>query len=653
MSETEVERNGAVGKMTAVNNLKSPIHNPGAEQKILIVDDRPENLLALEKVLRETEAQIIRAAGGNEALKATLHNDFALAILDVQMPEMDGYELAEYLRGDEKTRHLPIIFLTAVYSDEYHVFKGYAAGAVDFVTKPYRPEILLAKVRVFLELAGQKRELIEKVEVEKAKSYLEDILLSMVDSVMVVSGDGVIRTVNDALVSLSGYDPEEITGMPLAGLFEGPLSEVLLPALPNGSLPEEIEGLLYRNRLAPLLTKDGRLIPMEISASIFHNRKDVSFGTVLVARDMRSNIKAREALKNSEEKYRNLYESSRDGIAFFHMDGQLLDANQAFLDMIGYEKEEFTGLHYTDITPEKWHGMEAEILQNQVLPRGYSDEYEKEYLRKDGSLFLAAIRVWLTKDEKGTPNGMWALIRNTTLQRLEEQNRIITEKMTALGMMAGGMAHELNNPLMGIQAFVEYCLKHTKPEDKRHGILADALRESGRCISLVQNLLTFSHMGQLAEEEYGNVNCADLFERVSRLLAYRIEKDDIRITTCTPEKSVDIPAKANSLQQVFLNLMTNALDAVKESETKEIRFEMREAGEWIEIAISDTGCGISVEQMKRIFDPFFTTKPVGKGTGLGLSVSRSIIESQGGKIRCESEVGKGTAFVIEMPVERN
>ena len=129
------------------------------EQKILIVDDKQENLLALEKVLSGLNVKIIKALSGNEALKTTLNHEFALAILDVQMPEMDGYELAAILRSEEKTKPLPMIFLSAVYSDEYHVFKGYEAGAVDFVSKPYEPFYLVSKVKIFLQLYAAKKEL--------------------------------------------------------------------------------------------------------------------------------------------------------------------------------------------------------------------------------------------------------------------------------------------------------------------------------------------------------------------------------------------------------------------------------------------------------------------------------------------------------------
>lgn len=133
-------------------------------QKILIVDDKEENLYALEKVLEKVDADIIKAFSGNDALIASLNHEFALAILDVQMPGMDGYELAEFIRAAEKTRHVPIIFMSAVYSDDYYVFKGYDAGGVDYMVKPYNPVVLLSKVSVFLRLHRQHTELLKHRE---------------------------------------------------------------------------------------------------------------------------------------------------------------------------------------------------------------------------------------------------------------------------------------------------------------------------------------------------------------------------------------------------------------------------------------------------------------------------------------------------------
>jgi signal transduction histidine kinase len=142
--------------------------------KILIVDDKESNLLALHNVLKSLDADIVQAMNGNDALRASLNHDFALAILDVQMPDMDGYELAALLRGEPRTRHVPIIFLSAVYFDDPYVFKGYSSGAVDFITKPFNPEILLSKVRVFLEMDAQKAEIVrQKTDLEKLVAQLE------------------------------------------------------------------------------------------------------------------------------------------------------------------------------------------------------------------------------------------------------------------------------------------------------------------------------------------------------------------------------------------------------------------------------------------------------------------------------------------------
>ncbi|TSA40853.1 MAG: hybrid sensor histidine kinase/response regulator [Betaproteobacteria bacterium] len=144
------------------------------KQKILIVDDRKENLVALRQVLSGLDAEIVEATTGNQALAATLDHEFAVAILDVQMPEMDGYELAELLRSDPKSKRIPIVFLTAEMREEHDVFKGYETGAVDYIVKPFNPLILLSKVNVFLELDRQSRELrSHKALLENANKELE------------------------------------------------------------------------------------------------------------------------------------------------------------------------------------------------------------------------------------------------------------------------------------------------------------------------------------------------------------------------------------------------------------------------------------------------------------------------------------------------
>jgi DNA-binding NarL/FixJ family response regulator len=151
------DRSGSLEKMQEIEfNIPVP--------KILIVDDRKENLIALRKVLQDVDAEIIDATSGNAALASTLDNNFALAILDVQMPEMDGYELSKLLRSDSRTSDIPIIFLTAAYDEEEQIYKGYMAGGVDYIVKPYNPVMLISKVNIFLELHRKNLELAQKIE---------------------------------------------------------------------------------------------------------------------------------------------------------------------------------------------------------------------------------------------------------------------------------------------------------------------------------------------------------------------------------------------------------------------------------------------------------------------------------------------------------
>ncbi|MGH7902020.1 MAG: ATP-binding protein, partial [Thermodesulfobacteriota bacterium] len=238
--------------------------------------------------------------------------------------------------------------------------------------------------------------------------------------------------------------------------------------------------------------------------------------------------------------------------------------------------------------------------------------------------------------------------------KLEKQSAqlIQTEKMSTLGTMVAGVAHELNNPMMGILNFIQYCLKHTTEDDRRYDILMDAEREVNRCQDIVQNLLTFSRIEIEGREEYKIESCSVILDRVFKLLSYQIRKLGVSVTLQNAEETPDVFLRVNNIQQVFLNVMTNSLQAVEDREKKEINVDIRPAGEFIQVTFVDSGCGIPRDQLSKIFDPFFTTKPVGQGTGLGLSLCLNIIEDHGGTITCESEVGVGTKFSILLPIER-
>ncbi len=183
--------------------------------KILIVDDKPSNLIALQTTLDVVDAEFVQANSGNEALKKILHNDFALAIIDVQMPGMDGYELTQFIRSREQSKNLPVIFLSAIYSDDFHVFKGYESGGVDFITKPFEPKILINKIIVFLELYEQKKEL------QRSAGLYKKTFNAINDIVMLQDDEMRILQINKSGCDILGLPEKDIIGHRCYEIFHG------------------------------------------------------------------------------------------------------------------------------------------------------------------------------------------------------------------------------------------------------------------------------------------------------------------------------------------------------------------------------------------------------------------------------------------------
>jgi signal transduction histidine kinase len=238
--------------------------------------------------------------------------------------------------------------------------------------------------------------------------------------------------------------------------------------------------------------------------------------------------------------------------------------------------------------------------------------------------------------------------------RLERQSALLAQqtKMSAIGTLVAGVAHELNNPLMAMLHFAQYCLNHIAEDDQTYTVLQDIEHETRRCIAIVKNLLTFSHKGDERKKKYESKNPAEILERVIRLLSYRIEKEGVSVTSHVDEETPKIRMHVNTMQDVFLNLLTNALDALEESKKKEVHIDIRPNGDGVLVSVADSGSGIPPEVIGNIYDPFFTTKAVGGGTGLGLSLCQGVIHAHGGEITCESELGTGTVFHAFIPIQR-
>lgn len=258
------------------------------------------------------------------------------------------------------------------------------------------------------------------------------------------------------------------------------------------------------------------------------------------------------------------------------------------------------------------------------------------------------------EDSKGEQNRALIFLRDVTEKRLQEMQLIQAEKLSSIGVLASGVAHEINNPLSSVAGYAEALLRRFKEEqslvedprlDDFQKYLSVIVRESYRCKGIIDSLLSFSRK---ADGAVSNININDVINEVLELVRFKSRYDRIEIRTSLQSDLPDVLGDPTGLRQVCMNLLINAHQAISNEGFVEITTSMSKESMVI-IQISDSGCGISKEAIDQIWDPFFTTKVVGQGTGLGLAVSYNIIKRLGGDISVESQVGKGSKFTVRMP----
>lgn len=244
-------------------------------------------------------------------------------------------------------------------------------------------------------------------------------------------------------------------------------------------------------------------------------------------------------------------------------------------------------------------------------------------------------------------------------RKLQQANRAIrdaqaklvqSERLGAIGQLAAGVAHELNNPLMGVVNYTEYVAKELGEDHPQHQQLAKSKRAAEDCLQIVRDLLLFARGTQGPATASTPQRLADVLGTVLHLLDYRLRKHGVTVQQDIPDSLPKLQARGTELQQVLMNLLVNAIDATQESGEKRIRIEAEQRDATLIVRVRDTGEGIAPDKLAHIFEPFFTTKPIGSGTGLGLPVTLGIIQGVGGTVACESRLGDGTCFEIHWPI---
>ena len=338
----------------------------------------------------------------------------------------------------------------------------------------------------------------------------------------------------------------------------------------------------------------------------------------------------------------NIVESLNVGVLAVDLDGIVESWNTSMEHLFGVLRRDAVGRRLSSLLPAE--------LAHEIAARGDQEHITgiyKQRLHHQGKHLTLNVSITPLVSKSNERIGRLLLFDDVTQRERMEEQMTQTEKLTSLGLLAAGVAHEVNTPLAVISNYIQMLAKQMPEGDPRQSIIEKIVKQTFRASEIVNNLLNFSRTG-VAEAASVDVN--RVVEETLSLVAHPLKTAQIQVVKELGDSLPPVHGSANKLQQVFLNLFLNARDAMPGGGMLEVRTGAHNGS--VEIEIADTGGGIPREDINRIFDPFFTTKSNGRGTGLGLSVSYGIIKEHSGKIDVRSTPGKGTSFHVEFPAAR-
>nr|MBC8230297.1 PAS domain S-box protein [bacterium] len=482
-------------------------------------------------------------------------------------------------------------------------------------------------------------------ELEESKNILDSIFNSTIDSIAIVNLDGVITEISQSSLERSGYSKEEITGRVATFL----ISEEDRAKFPN-LIGEVMEEGFVKNVEITEITKDGRKIPVMFNAALMRDAtKGEPIGIVAIARDI-TELKHAEEERRKAEAIREraaIIDAMGDGLIVTDLEGNITLVNRAFLELYGYKEEELIGISAVNTPTIKPEHIEKVMgFMKEVIEKGSAGPIEMSGVTGDGKEIHTSFIASLLKDTQDNPTALFAVTRDITETKKLEQELLQSTKMVFLGIMAGGVAHEIRNPLAVINGAAQLLEKRCVSDkfvQKNIKVIRDAVSRASKVVS---ELLHFARSEPHTSFEPLSVN--RIVEDSLSILENQLNIQQIKVKKDLADDLPLILGNANQLQQVIMNLMLNAQSAMPSG--GDLTLETTHHNSQVVIKCSDKGEGISADDLGKIFDPFYTTKAPGQGTGLGLSISYQIVQQHGGIIEAYS-TGKncGSTFTIKLP----
>ncbi len=630
---------------------------------ILMVDDQAGKLLSYEAILSELGENLIKARSAREAMEQLLRNDIAVVLMDVSMPEINGFELADMMHRHPRFQKTAIIFISAVHLSDPDRIKGYQSGAVDYISVPIVPDLLRARVSVFTELHRKTRQLeqlnreLEQRVAERTEQLrrseeqlqqrfaeLETIMQVLPVGVAVSQDPGCeVVTGNAALNQILGAEFGE--NISLAGLAANERSfrmyqdgrELIGKDLP---LPRAVAAGQLGSVEIEVRHRSGSTTYLLASASPLHDPAGAVRGAVGAFVDVTSRKQMEDLLRERAD----LLELATEAIMVRDLNGLLLFWNSGAEALYGWKRDEVLGKPIHDLLKTRFPVTDAQIESALAIDGSWEGNLIQS--TRNGEELVVASRLAL----KARGDAVLEINRDITAQLQAEDALRKAERLAAMGRVAGIIAHEINNPLEAISNTFFLLRDHPSLDEE-----ARRYAQMGEEEMLRLSHITRQTLGFYRESKHPvDVSIAQLLDDILELQLRRLEFNKVAVEKRYSSRGM-IQGFPVELKQVFLNLIGNAVQAMPDGGRLRLhvfgsfRRADRQAGTCV--CVCDTGIGIDAEHARHLFEPFFTTKSA-KGTGLGLWISKGIIQKYGGTISFRSIRRPGsniTCFRIFLP----
>ncbi|MHB2025068.1 MAG: response regulator [Elusimicrobiota bacterium] len=566
---------------------------------VLVIEDSPTQAEQLQHTLEGAGYRTSTVKNGREGLAFLKQRKARVVLSDISMPEMDGYAFCKVIKEDPDLKDIPVILMTSLI-DPKDIIHGLECGASNFFTKPIDTPQLISRIKyIFANHAIR-------------KSRGAQIPLDFIFAGKQYRLDADRMQILDLL--LSTYEAAVEKNV-----------ELIRAQKELKQLNEALEARVLERTAALTATN------AELRAEITHRNQ-------------------------ADQRYRTLFDASIDGIVIADSETRALrHANPAMCRLLGYTETELEALKVDDLHPKD--ALSRFSAEFEAVVRGKEIVVPNiPCLRKDGTIIQADIAAHtLIIDGRACVVGQF---RDVTERNLLQRQLLQAQKMESVGRLAGGVAHDFNNLLTAIGGYSHFLLASLAPDDKRRDDVEQIKKAGDRASSLTRQLLAFSRQQVLQTRV---LDCNALVADMEKMLR-RIIGEDVELATALSPKTGRIKADPGQIEQVLLNLVVNAKDAMPKGgkitietsniDLKEDFARMRlqvKPGPYVMFAVADTGTGMDSGTLAHLFEPFFTTKEQGKGTGLGLATVYGIVKQSGGGIYVYSEPAHGTTFKVYFP----